>query len=305
MAHHYALDSHIKVEKISLRGPGCIILTGPSSCGKGEVAAALCRVMSIPPQAHLSMGEILRTTIHSAKHDEKFRTLLSGKYQIDANTNIYDCIDTTPELTRKVLSHAADLEKFFFKTGMGNSCSQLEWLEFCTLNGLLVPNRWTQEFIAAHVEHDPALRTRPFILDGYPRRPEAAQHLLKFLDANGIPIIKVIHLSISKQEMISRASHRGRADDDQASLLSRYNFYVDSVQPTVDYLKMELGSAAIALIDAHQPVYDQSHGERKFNLEASIQNVVVSVLRNLGVPRSIMRDLLAQNSKCSSAAHLV
>ena len=30
-----------KVERISLRGPGVMILTGPSSCGKGEVAAAL------------------------------------------------------------------------------------------------------------------------------------------------------------------------------------------------------------------------------------------------------------------------
>ena len=296
MIHQHPFDSHIKVEKISLRGPGCIILTGPSSCGKGEVAAALCRVLSIPPQAHLSMGEILRTTISSAKSDEKFRDLLSKKYHINASTNIYDCCDSSPELTKKVLSYADEIGKYFKKTTMDKNCSQLEWLEFCTMNGLLVPNRWTQEFIAAHIEHNPLLRTHPFILDGYPRRLEAAQHLLKFLDANQTPVTKVIHLSISKEEMISRASHRGRADDDQASLLSRYNFYVDSVQPTVDYLKMELGSAAIALIDAHQPVYEIVNGERKLNLSASIRNVVISVLRNLGVPRTIVRDLLTQNS---------
>ena len=52
----YELESKIKVERVSLRGPGVLILTGPSSCGKGEVASALSKVMSIPPESHLSMG---------------------------------------------------------------------------------------------------------------------------------------------------------------------------------------------------------------------------------------------------------
>ena len=291
------LESHIQVEKISLRGPGCVILTGPSSCGKGEVAKALCSLMSIAPGAHLSMGEILRTTIQSARSDVSFRTLLKAKYQISDSANIFECLDASQELTKKVLSYAQDLERYFKRQDMDKFCSQLDWLEFCTMNGLLVPNRWTQEFIAAHIEHNSELHTKPFILDGYPRRVEAAQHLLGILDSLNIPVVKVVHLSISKQEMISRANARGRVDDDQASLLSRYNFYIDSVQPTVEYLKERLGSPAIALIDAHQPVYTENNGCRKLNLEASINNVVISVLRNLGVPRSIVNDLISQKKR--------
>ena len=54
----------------------------------------------------------------------------------------------------------------------------------------------------------------------------------------------------------------------------------------------EVYTGAIALIDAHQPVYRMHGGERVFNLEESILNVCASALRALGVPRVIVRDLL-------------
>ena len=284
--------SPIRVERVSMRNAGCLILTGPSSCGKGEVAAALCRIMSIPPSDHLSMGEILRTSFQKAKNDPSYGTLLSERYRISAKDNIYDCVDTSDHLTNKVRSLLPDLENYFGKTGMDKFTSQLEWLEFCTMTGRLVPDRWTQEFVAAHIEHSSGLKDRPFILDGYPRTIAAAKHLLEFLRRMSIPVIRVLHLSISKQEMIIRATGRGRADDDEASLISRFNFYIENVQPSVDYMKRELGSQAIALIDAHQPVFDETPGGKKFNLEESIRNVSASSLRALGVPRVILRDLL-------------
>ncbi|NBX16497.1 MAG: hypothetical protein EBR09_03935 [Proteobacteria bacterium] len=284
--------SCIRVDKISMRHAGVVILTGPSSCGKGEVAAALCRVMSIPPSDHLSMGEILRSAFQNAKNDPSYAQLLSSNYQISADSNIFECIDTTDDLTRKVKNYLPQLEKYFGRTGMETFTSQLEWLEFCTMNGLLVPNRWTQNFIAAHIEHAAGLRHRPFILDGYPRTVAAAKHLLEFLRRLQIPVTKVLHLSISRQEMIQRAMHRGRADDDEASLLSRFQFYIENVQPSVDFLKMELGSDAITLIDAHQPVYVERNGRRVLALKESIANVVSAALRGLGVPRVILRDVL-------------
>lgn len=295
-------NSCIRVDKISMRNPGVVILTGPSSCGKGEVAAALCRVMSIPPSDHLSMGEILRSAFQSAKNDPAYSELLARQYQISAESNIFECIDTTDDLTRKVKNYLPQLEKYFGRSGMDKFTSQLEWLEFCTMNGLLVPNRWTQNFIAAHIEHSPGLRHRPFILDGYPRTVAAAKHLLEFLNRLNIPVTKVLHLSISRQEMIQRATHRGRADDDEASLLSRFQFYIENVQPSVDYLKMELGSDAIVLIDAHQPVYVERDGQRVLALKESIANVVSSALRGLGVPRVILKDVLA-HCLSSSDAH--
>lgn len=289
----FEFESIVRVDKVSLRHRGVLILTGPSSCGKGEVASALCRVMSIPPSSHLSMGEILRTTFSSAKSSEEYRDLLRTKYNISADQNIFDCIDSTPELTKKVLNYLPLLRQYFKRPDMEKFTSQLEWLEFCTMNGLLVPNRWTQDFIAAHIEHSEQIRSGAFILDGYPRTVTAAKHLLDFLKQMNIPVIKVLHLSISRQEMIARAKGRGRADDDEASLLSRYQFYTENVQPSVDYMKMELGSETIALIDAHQPIYDKSMEEPKLDLRKSIYNVVASSLRSLGVPRIIIRDLLS------------
>lgn len=290
----YDTASLVRVDKVSMRTHGCLILTGPSSCGKGEVAAALCRVMSIPPSDHLSMGEILRSSFTSAKTDPSYAALLADTYRISKDSNIFDCIDTTEHLSNKVRGLLPELESYFGRSGMAQFTSQLEWLEFCTMTGRLVPDRWTQEFVAAHIEHSPGLRSRPFILDGYPRTVAAARHLLEFLNRMNIPIIKVLHMSISRQEMIIRAKGRGRADDDEASLLSRFNFYIENVQPSVDYLKKELGSHAIALIDAHQPVYSMIAGERVFDLEESILNVCASSLRALGVPRVIVRDLLAK-----------
>ena len=297
----------IRVERIALRGPGVVILTGPSSCGKGEVASALCDLVSIDPRRHLSMGEILRSTVERAKSDSSFAKLLADKYSLSQAVSIFDCIDTTQELDQKVKRHLTDLEKHFGRTPTRfisdevsgvPAVSQLEWLEFCTARGLLIPNRWTQDLISAEIERtltsEPDGHDRPFILDGYPRTVAAAQHLLAFLRSVDVPILKVLHLSISKAEMSARAGKRGRADDNPEALHSRFDFYVENVQPSVDYLKTELGGDAIALIDAHQPAYVDVDGERVFHLRHSIANVVATTLRALGVPRVIVRDLIEQ-----------
>lgn len=286
------MKSLVQVEKVKMREPGVIILTGPSSCGKGEVANALCRTLAIRPEAHLSMGEILRSTFRGAKEDPDFRTLLATKYDLSDETNIYDCIDTSDSLTKKVRSYQTSLERYFKKDDMASFTSQLQWLEFCTMNGLLVPNRWTENFVAAHIEQARGMREESFILDGYPRTQRAAEHLLDFLESMDIPVLKVLHLSISRQEMMARAQARGRADDDDASLHKRFQFYIENVQPSVDFMKTRLGSDRIALIDAHQPVFDETPNGKAFNLDASIDAVVSSVLRAMGVPRVILNDLL-------------
>ena len=297
--------SLIRVERIALRGPGVVILTGPSSCGKGEVANALCELVSIDSTRHLSMGEILRTTAERSKTDPEFAGLLAEKYSLSRESSIFDCLDTNDELTAKVRRYLPDLERHFGRTPSrfiseevsGKAeVSQLEWLEFCTARGLLIPNRWTQDLISAEMERALAADTEgidsPFILDGYPRTVAAARHLLAFLEGMGLPILKVLHLSISKAEMSARAGKRGRADDNEEALRRRFAFYVDNVQPSVDYLKTELGGDRVALIDAHQPAFEDIDGERVFHLHRSIDNVVSTSLRALGVPNVIVRDLL-------------
>jgi adenylate kinase family enzyme len=251
------------------------------------------------------MGEILRSTVERAKSDPTFAKLLAERYALSQDVSIFDCLDTNDELDEKVRRYLPELERHFGRTPSrfisdevsgSASVSQLEWLEFCTAAGLLIPNRWTQDLISAEIERtitsEPDGYERPFILDGYPRTVAAAQHLLAFLRSVDVPILKVLHLSISKAEMSARAGKRGRADDHEEALRSRFEFYVENVQPSVDYLKTELGGDAVALIDAHQPAYVEVDGERTFHLGRSIENVVVTTLRALGVPRVIVRDLV-------------
>jgi adenylate kinase family enzyme len=301
------------VERIALCGPGVVILTGPSSCGKGEVANALCEILSIDPSRHLSMGEILRTTVAQARGDAEFALHLEQKYSLSAKANVFECLDTNEELTEKVKRHLTDLEGYYgwkpsrFISDEASEppfISQLDWLEFCTARGLLIPNRWTQDLIAAAIERtlsgDEVGDEKPFILDGYPRTVAAAQHLLGFLKGLEVPVLKVLHLSISKAEMKSRAQRRNRADDNDEALRRRFDFYVENVQPSVDYLKTELGGDHIALIDAHQPAFVDRNGVRTFDLGLSIENVVETALRALGVPGIIVRDILERRREPES-----
>jgi adenylate kinase family enzyme len=298
----YLPASLVRVERIALRGPGVVILTGPSSCGKGEVAQALCETLSIDPERHLSMGGILRNTVDRSKSDRDYASLLEDKYSLSKSVSMFDCIDTTEELSDKVRRYLPELQRHFDRNpdAADADASQLEWLEFCTVRGLLIPNRWTQDLISAEI--DTILSTRgtdgedgyalPFILDGYPRTVAAAEHLLGYLRSVNVPVLKVLHLSISKAEMSARAGKRGRADDHEEALRSRFEFYVENVQPSVDYMKTELGGSKISLIDAHQPEFIDKNGEREFQLQDSIDNVVSTSLRALGVPRIIVSDMI-------------
>jgi adenylate kinase family enzyme len=85
--------------------------------------------------------------------------------------------------------------------------------------------------------------------------------------------------------MYIRAVNRGRSDDTQDSLDRRYQFYIEKVQPCIDYLKDYLGSTKVTLVDAHQPVKDDSG---QLNIEASINEVVLSVIHELGLPNYLL-----------------
>lgn len=273
----------ITVEKVRVDGNGVIMLTGPSGCGKGEIAKALCNFLSIPKIRHLSMGDILRKTVIKAKQDEKFMITLGQKYNISKNISISDIQKNGHGVVKKAENHHKDIISFLDLPN--NFVSQFDWLEFCVANGLLIPDEWTERIIDALLESSPELHKGIFILDGYPRTVDAGQKLLKTLNRLNIPIIKVLHLFITKEQMKVRVLSRGRIDDTQNSLESRYQFYIEKVQPCIDYLKDYLGSTMISLVDAHQPIYDESG---QLNMDASINEVVTSVMQVLGLPKFLM-----------------
>jgi adenylate kinase family enzyme len=268
---------------------GAIVVTGPSSCGKGEISKVLCAKLAIPAERWLSMGAILRNVCDRAS-DEHFADELAARFGISDAKPIFDTDDMTDSLLAKIERHKMGLEAMVAarapsrtRSGGWRSTTALDWLTYCTTHGLLVPNRWTQELIAARIAEVWQVPASSLIFDGYPRTPAAAEHLLDALKKLAIPVWKVLHLSISKQEMLHRAGLRQRADDDTEALLKRYEFYIDSVQPSVDYMKGRLGSEFVALIDAHQPSYDTNDGVRTLNLARSIANVVRTSLNALSV----------------------
>jgi adenylate kinase family enzyme len=276
-------DINITVEKVRVDGNGVILLTGPSGCGKGEIAKALCKFLSIPEERHLSMGDILRKTVIKAKTEEEFKFTLAEKYKISSTISIFDISNNRPDVIKKAENYCDDV---IASLDLKNSfVSQLHWLEFCVENGLLIPDEWTVNIIDALMESSPELKKGIFILDGYPRTVVAAERLLKTFNNLNISIIKVLHLFITKEQMKTRARYRGRSDDTQYSLERRYQFYVEKVQPSIDYLKESLGTSVVALVDAHQPIYD---GNSQLNIEASIKAVVLSVMEVLGLPRFLL-----------------
>ena len=171
-----------------------------------------------------------------------------------------------------------------------HKASQIDWLEFCTTKGFLVPDRWTKAFIESYLKDNIAYKRKNLcLLDGYPRTTEASIHLLDTLEQLELPIHKVLHLSISEQEMIKRALLRNRVDDTSEALKERFNFYSKKIQPSVDYMKERLGSNQVALIDAHQPIYNR---DGILDVPMSVMNVAFDCLVAIGASRKLAVSLL-------------
>ena len=277
------------VVSVRAKGRGIVILSGPSSCGKGEVAKALRRTLHLPSSHHISMGDALRETITRARSEAPFRSALGEAYGIWPDRCIFDHEDEA--VVVKAKSYAELTEKY------GKKPTELDWLEYCVECGLLVPDAWSEHIIEGVISERATRHEAVLLLDGYPRTEVAAQHVLDMTRRLGIPIIKVVHLSVSKTAMHRRAHGRKRVDDTPEMLERRYHFNVDHVQPSVELLKAKLGSNKIALIDAHQPEYG---GDGALDVEASVRNVANTVLMALGISRHILENL-TDNGESDSA----
>ncbi len=230
------------------------------------------------------MGDVLRQTVTRAQEDTAFKQLLAADYGIGDQICIFDPAHNPPELIKKASRYHPELATAF-DAAAPDPYSQLDWLAFCLDNGLLIPDDWAESIIDAHFAQSPHLHRGLFILDGYPRTKVAAEKLLAAFDRQGIGIIKVLHLSITKDEMKQRAQGRHRSDDTEAALDSRYQFYIENVQPCIDYLKVQLGPQKVTLIDANQPVFDKGG---QLDVEQSIRAVTISVVEALGLPQYLL-----------------
>jgi adenylate kinase len=195
---------------------GVLLLLGASGSGKGTVAKKLLEQGVI--RAHVSMGDLLRGLLSRVAQDQHVRAQIESQLE--------------PDRTH----------------GFPN---QVAYLEHCVKNGLLIPNTWTQTVIEHEISTRPDLRDHAWAMDGYPRRIEAAKHLLETLKRQGIPILGAIHLVISKQNMIERLLARGRTDDTVEAIENRYAFFQSEVLPTLEFLKRS--GIPVFEIDTNRP----------------------------------------------------
>jgi adenylate kinase len=195
---------------------GVLLLLGASGSGKGTIAKKLLERGVI--QVHVSMGDLLRGLLSRVAQDQSVRAQIESQLEPD----------TTHEFP-----------------------NQIAHLEHCVKNGLLIPNAWTQTVIEHEISTRQDLRDHAWAMDGYPRRIEAAKHLLETLKRQGIPTLGVIHLCISKQNMIERLLARGRTDDTVEAIENRYAFFQAEVLPTLEFLKRS--GISVFEIDTNRP----------------------------------------------------
>ncbi|HET8984395.1 MAG TPA: adenylate kinase [Trueperaceae bacterium] len=104
--------------------------------------------------------------------------------------------------------------------------------------GVLVPDELIIAMVRAELEKLPTVRV---LLDGFPRTTGQAAALDALLDDLGAPIDVVIELRVDSDELIrrllGRAVAEGRSDDNEDTIRTRMQVYMEQTRPLLDYYK--------------------------------------------------------------------
>ena len=78
-----------------------------------------------------------------------------------------------------------------------------------------------------------------FIFDGYPRSLSQAKHLDLLLDKSNQKIDHIFFLNVNKDTIVERIEKRkvleNRSDDDSDTILKRYDTYMETTRPVLDF----------------------------------------------------------------------
>lgn len=77
------------------------------------------------------------------------------------------------------------------------------------------------------------------ILDGFPRSMEQAEWLVKSRPEHGRAVGSLIVLDVSKEELLSRLSLRGRVDDTPEAIDQRFAVYEHESRPVIEYFAQQ------------------------------------------------------------------
>ena len=91
--------------------------------------------------------------------------------------------------------------------------------------------------------YDPQ-RKNKFIFDGYPRSLSQAKNLNLLLDTSNQKIDHIFFLNVNKDTIIKRIEKRkvleNRSDDDLDTILKRYDTYMETTRPVLDFYSKNL-----------------------------------------------------------------
>ena len=90
---------------------------------------------------------------------------------------------------------------------------------------------------------DPQKKNK-LIFDGYPRSLSQAKYLDLLLDKSKQKIDHIFFLNVSKDTIIERIKKRkileNRSDDNRDTILNRYDTYMETTRPVLDYYSKNL-----------------------------------------------------------------
>jgi adenylate kinase len=99
--------------------------------------------------------------------------------------------------------------------------------------GDLVPSALTNALVEDRIEDEDA--AAGFILDGYPRSVEQARALDEMLKNHNTKLDAVLEFAVSEDELFTRLSARGRADDTEDVIRNRMQVYREETEPLLEY----------------------------------------------------------------------
>jgi len=100
-------------------------------------------------------------------------------------------------------------------------------------SGALVPDEVVIGVIADRLKQDDC--KGGYLLDGFPRTIAQAEALDKMLAEAGTPLDVVLELKVPDEELYTRLSKRGRADDNPETIRERIAVYNNQTSPLLDY----------------------------------------------------------------------
>ena len=104
-------------------------------------------------------------------------------------------------------------------------------------NGKFVSDEIVNSILKSHIfDHN---KKEKLIFDGYPRSLQQAKNLDLLLNSSNQKIDYIFFLNVNKETIIERIKKRKilekRSDDDLDTILKRYNTYIDTTKPVLDY----------------------------------------------------------------------